>query len=49
MIKKCKPYSKTKHWYVVEKVDKDKILFTKEELEELVLELTKEIVRIEFN
>ena len=33
---------------VIPKSEKDKILFTKEELEELVLELTGNVTRIEF-
>ncbi|MBN1214653.1 MAG: hypothetical protein JXA99_04350 [Candidatus Lokiarchaeota archaeon] len=33
---------------VLQKQDIDRILFTKEELEELVMELTEEIVRIEY-
>ena len=34
---------------VIQKEDKDNILFTKEELEELIHELTGNITRIEFN
>lgn len=39
----------TEYRAVLQNEDKDNILFTKEELEELVLELTNEIVRIEYN
>ncbi|MBY9007212.1 MAG: hypothetical protein KGD63_10690 [Candidatus Lokiarchaeota archaeon] len=39
----------TEYRAVLQKQDTDRILFTKEELEELVLELTDEIVRIEYN
>jgi hypothetical protein len=33
---------------IIRKADQDKILFTKEEIEELVIELTNKVIRIEF-
>ncbi len=43
------PTGETEYKAIIDKSDKEKILFTAEELEELIGELTGEIIRVKFN
>ena len=43
------PTGEVEYKAIIDKSDKDKILFTAEELEDLIKELTGEIIRVKFN